>query len=219
MEISSAGRMLFFKHLRPHTIRSNPEPGTNGESRAWPVPPGGASMSKLKAPSIEQTPGALLEEYIAEAASRMEPIPVESEEGRKMYRTLAQHVWRSSQRPVVASDIRDLWQRIDSVKRGAPVYYDICGIHFWAADFANSLCSGHIELDADCARRLAAWLDDWPNVCILGHTGRGKSSTINRLFGIKVAEISHHESCTQSVTDYRLVTGSFLNRPTGIVLW
>lgn len=176
-------------------------------------------MKKLKAPTIEQTPGALLEEYIAEAAARMEPIPIESEEGQKMYRALAQHVWRSRQRPVVASDIRDLWVRIDSVKRGAPVHYDVAGIHFWAADYANSLVSGNVQLDADCANRLAAWLDDWPNVCIIGHTGRGKSSTINRLFGIKVAEISHHESCTSSVADYRLVTGSFLNRPTGIILW
>ncbi len=176
-------------------------------------------MSKSKAASIEQTPGALLEEFIAEAAVRRYPIPVDSEEGKPMYRALAQHVWRERQRPVVASDIRDLWERIDTLKRGAPVRYDVAGIHFWAADIANSLCTGSVELDPDCGRRLAAWLDDWPNVCVLGHSGRGKSSTINRLFGVKVAEISHHDSCTSSVTDYRLVTGSFLNRPTGIVLW
>ncbi|HLX61731.1 MAG TPA: GTPase [Planctomycetota bacterium] len=176
-------------------------------------------MSKLKAPSIEQTPGALLEEHITEAAARLEPIPVESDEGKQMYRALVQHVWRTRQRPVVASDIRDLWERIDSIKRGSPARYEVCGIHFWAAEFANTLCSGAVELDPECGRRLAAWLDDWPNICILGHTGRGKSSTINRLFGVRVAEISHHDSCTQSVTDYRLVTGSFLNRPTGIVLW
>ena len=176
-------------------------------------------MSKSKAASIEQTPSALLEDYIAGAAAQAYPIPMDSEEGKPMYKALAQHVWRERQRPVVASDIRDLWERIDTLKRGDKVRYEIAGIHFWAADFVNSLCTGAVEVDAECGRRLAAWLDDWPNVCVLGHSGRGKSSTINRLFGVKVAEISHHESCTSSVTDFRLVTGSFLNRPTGIALW
>ena len=176
-------------------------------------------MNTSKAASIEHTPGVLLEEYVATAAAQSTPIPIDSEQGKQMYRTLAQHVWRERQRPVVASDVRDLWERIDSMKRGAPVQYAIESIHFWAADFVNSLCTGAVEVGDDCGRRLAAWLDDWPNVCILGHSGRGKSSTINRLFGVKVAETSHHESCTSSVTDYRLVTGTFLNRPTGITLW
>ena len=176
-------------------------------------------MSKSKTATIEQTPGALLEDFIAKAAAQPTPVPIDSDEGKQMYKALAQHVWRERQRPVVASDIRDLWERIDSLKRGASVNYEIDGIHFWAADFVNSLATGAVELDAECGRRLAAWLDDWPNVCVLGHSGRGKSSTINRLFGVKVAETSHHESCTSSVTDYRLVTGSFLNRPTGITIW
>ncbi len=176
-------------------------------------------MSVSKAASIEHTPGVLLEQYIAGAAAQMNPIPMDSEQGKQMYKALAQHVWRERQRPVVASDVRDLWERIDSMKRGATVSYAIDGIHFWAADFVNSLCTGAVEVDGECGQRLAAWLDDWPNVCVLGHSGRGKSSTINRLFGVRVAETSHHESCTSSVTDYRLVTGSFLNRPTGITLW
>jgi small GTP-binding protein len=123
------------------------------------------------------------------------------------------------QRPVSASDIRDLWERIDTIKRGSQVSYEISGIHFWAADFANSLAADTVALDPEANQRLAAWLEDWPHVCILGQIGRGKSSTINRLFGIKVAEISHHTACTATVSDYRLVTGTFLGRPTGIVLW
>src|SRR5205085_9796958 len=30
---------------------------------------------------------------------------------------------------------------------------------------------------------------------------------------------NHHRSCTSTVSDYRLITGKFLGRPTGIVLW
>lgn len=176
-------------------------------------------MGKLKAGSIEATPDVLLEEYITEAAGRMEPIPVDSDEGKLLYRALVQHVCRNYHRPVVAGDVRDLWERIDSLKRGHACNYQLCGIHFKVAEYANSLCSGSVELKDDSGRRLAAWLDDWPNICMLGHTGRGKSSTINRLFGVKVAEISHHEACTRGVSDFRLVTGTFLNRPTGIVLW
>ena len=176
-------------------------------------------MGKLKAASIDASPDALLEDHIAEAAARADPIPAESDEGHQLYRALVQHVCKNHQRPVVASDIRDLWERIDSLKRGTPTNYALAGIHFKVAEFANSLCSGDVELNDDNGRRLAAWLDDWPNVCLLGHTGRGKSSTINRLFGVKVAEISHHEACTRGVSEYRLVTGTFLNRPTGIVLW
>jgi len=144
---------------------------------------------------------------------------VDSEEGKHLYRALGGHIWCRHQRPVSAGDIRDLWERIDTLKRGAPVVYDICGIHFWAADYANALATESVTLDPETNQRLAAWLDDWPNVCVLGQIGRGKSSTINRLFGIKVAEISHHVACTATVSDYRLVTGTFLNRPTGIVLW
>lgn len=169
--------------------------------------------------SVGQTPDALLETYIGAAAARARPIPVDSEEGRRLYRALAQHVWCRQQRPVCANDVRDLWERIDTIKRGAPVQYGICDIHFWAADYTNLLSTDTVDVDPDTNQRLAAWLDDWPNVCILGQTGRGKSSTINRLFGIKMADINHHTACTTTVTDYRLVTGTFLNRPTGIVLW
>ena len=176
-------------------------------------------MNTLAAPKVTMTPEAALENYIAIAASRAAPVAVDSEEGQLLYRALTQHIWCVQQRPVVASDIRDLWQRIDSIKRGAPVFYDISGVHFWAAEYANSLSAASVTLTPEANHRLAAWLDDWPNVCILGQTGRGKSSTINRLFGIKMTEISHHAACTSTVSDYRLVTGTFLNRPTGIVLW
>ncbi|MGD0093913.1 MAG: GTPase [Planctomycetota bacterium] len=177
-------------------------------------------MSKmLTAPSLDQTPETALENYIAQAAARLEPVPVESAEGKHLYRALANHVWCRHQRPVAAIDIRDLWERIDTLKRGSAVHYDLCGIHFWGADFANSLATESVELDPETNQRLAAWLEDWPNICVLGQVGRGKSSTINRLFGVKVAEISHHKACTTTVSDYRLVTGTFLNRPTGIVLW
>jgi len=176
-------------------------------------------MTALTAPSVMTTPEALLENYITSAANRTAPIPVDSDEGKRLYRAVASHVWSRYQRPVMATDIRDLWERIDTIKRGSPVNYQIYSIHFWAADYANSLATETVSLDPATNQRLAAWLDDWPNVCILGQTGRGKSSTINRLFGIKVAEISHHTSCTSTVTDYRLVTGTFLNRPTGVVMW
>ncbi len=176
-------------------------------------------MSVLIAPSIHFTPDALLEKYITAAAERNAPIAVDSNEGRRLYRALAQHIWGRHQRPVCANDIRDLWERIDSIKRGANVNYGICGIHFWAADYANALGTESVLLDPESNQRLAAWLNDWPNVCILGQTGRGKSSTINRLFGVKIAEISHHTACTSTVSDYRLVTGTFLNRPTGVVMW
>ncbi|MCY3020004.1 MAG: 50S ribosome-binding GTPase [Planctomycetota bacterium] len=173
----------------------------------------------LTAPTMDHTPDAALGNYIAAAAARIAPVPVDSGEGKHLYRALACHVWCRHQRPVSASDIRDLWERIDSIKRGAPVGYALCGIHFWAAEYANSLAADTVSLDPEHNQRLAAWLGDWPNVCILGQIGRGKSSTVNRLFGVKVAEISHHTACTATVSDYRLVTGSFLNRPTGIVLW
>lgn len=173
----------------------------------------------LSSPTIEQSPEELLESYIAAAASQVEPVPVETEEGQKIYRVLAQFVWSRHQRPVLAVDIRDLWERIDSIKRGSAVHYNIAGIHNWAADFANTLATDSVALDPDTNKRLAAWLNDWPNICVLGQTGRGKSTTINRLFGCKVAEISHHTACTKTVSDYRLVTGTFLNRPTGVVMW
>jgi|GEM_PF-2813562 len=176
-------------------------------------------MSVLVRPTVVHTPDALLENYIAAAASRVAPISVDSEEGRTLYRTLAQHVWCNQQRPVCANDVRDLWERIDSIKRGEHVRYGICDVHFWAADYANMLATQTVSLEPESNQRLAAWLDDWPNVCILGQTGRGKSSTINRLFGIKMAEVSHHTACTSTVSDYRLVTGTFLNRPTGVVMW
>ena len=51
-------------------------------------------MSRKKAPSIEQTPGARLDEYVAVAAAQNEPIAIDSEQGIQLYRTLAQHVWR-----------------------------------------------------------------------------------------------------------------------------
>jgi len=174
---------------------------------------------RLSAPTIEQSPEVLLESYIAAAASQLEPLPVESDEGKKLYRVLAQFVWSRHQRPVLAVDVRDLWERIDSIKRGSPVQYGIAGIHNWAADYANALATDTVSLDPNTNERLAAWLDDWPNICVLGQTGRGKSTTINRLFGCKVAEISHHTSCTKTVSDYRLVTGTFLSRPTGVVMW
>lgn len=173
----------------------------------------------ISASSVEDTPEVALEGYIAAAAARLAPVPVESEEGQHIYRALANHIWCQQQRPVSANDIRELWQRIDSIKRGSQVNYGLCGIHFWAADFANALATATVALDPDTNQRLAAWLDDWPQVCILGQIGRGKSSTINRLFGAKVANISHHTACTTTVTDYKLVTGTFLNRPTGVVLW
>ncbi|HYF49025.1 MAG TPA: GTPase domain-containing protein [Planctomycetota bacterium] len=176
-------------------------------------------MSALIAPTIDHTPEVLLENYIAAAAARIPPIPVDSDEGKRLYRALAAYVWARYQRPVLANDIRDLWQRIDAIKRGSHVEYGIVGIHYWAADYANALASDSVVMNPDLQQRLAAWLDDWPNVCVLGQTGRGKSSTINRLFGVKIAEVSHHTSCTSTVTDYRLVTGSFLNRPTGVIMW
>lgn len=169
--------------------------------------------------SFFETPAAALEHYIALSASRTEPVPVDSEEGRLLYRALAQLVWANEQRPVVAADIRDLWERIDTIKRGSPVQYGIYGIHFWAADYANSVSTDAVAIGPEANQRLAAWLDDWPNICVLGQTGRGKSTTINRLFGSKMAQTSHHKACTSTVTDYRLVTGTFMNRPTGVVLW
>ncbi len=177
------------------------------------------SLTSLAVPSVLNTPEALLENYIAVAASRTAPIAVDSDEGQRLYRALAHHIWCRFQRPVMATDIRDLWERVDTIKRGSPVHYDIYSIHFWAADYANALAAGSVPLNPETNQRLAAWLDDWPNVCILGRTGRGKSSTINRLFGIKMAQISHHTACTDTVSDYRLVTGTFLNRPTGVTLW
>jgi len=176
-------------------------------------------MDTLVVPSVMNSPESILENYLAVAAARNAPIAVDSEDGKRLYRALAYHVWCRFQRPVMATDIRDLWERIDSIKRGATVRYPIYSIHFWAADFANSLVADSVPLDPVVNQRLAAWLDDWPNICILGQTGRGKSSTINRIFGVKMAEISHHASCTSTVTDYRLVTGTFLGRPTGITLW
>jgi predicted GTPase len=176
-------------------------------------------MSLLSHPSLEHTPDNLLESYILAAATQVAPVPVQSEDGQRLYRALALYIWNRHQRPVSAADIRDLWERIDSIKRGSPVSYGIVGVHFWAADYANALSAEQIATDPNVKRRLAAWLDVWPNVCILGHTGRGKSSTVNRLFGIKMAEISHHRACTSTVSDYRLVTGSYMGRPTGIVLW
>jgi uncharacterized protein len=175
--------------------------------------------ASLIEPSIHQSPDALLESYIAAAAARTAPIPVDSDEGKRLYRALAAHVWSRHQRPVLANDIRDLWERIDCIKRGGGVHYGIVDIHYWAADYANMLATETVSLNPETNQRLAAWLEDWPNVCVLGQTGRGKSSTINRLFGVKIAEISHHTSCTSTVTDYRLVTGTFLNRPTGVVMW
>jgi small GTP-binding protein len=177
------------------------------------------ATKSIAAPSCDQTPESALEHYITAAAARTEPVAIESAEGKHVYRALANHVWARHQRPVTASDIRDLWERIDSIKRGAPVVYPLCALHFWAADFANALGSEALDMDPDTNQRLAAWLDDWPNVCILGQIGRGKSSTINRLFGVKMAEISHHTACTSTVSDYRLVTGMFLGRPTGVILW
>lgn len=175
--------------------------------------------SLLSHPTLDHTPGSVLEGYIVAAATQPAPVPVESDDGQRLYRALALYIWNRHQRPVAASDIRDLWERIDSIKRGGAVSYGIVGIHFWAADFANSLAAEHVDADPVLKQRLASWLDEWPNVCILGHTGRGKSSTVNRLFGIKMAEISHHRACTSTVSDYRLVTGSYMGRPTGIVLW
>jgi len=176
-------------------------------------------MTALMTPTIEHTPEVLLENYIAAAAARIPPIPVDSDEGKRLYRALAAYVWSRHQRPVLANDIRDLWQRIDGIKRGGSVDYGITGIHYWAADYANAIASDTVALNPDTQQRLAAWLNDWPNVCVLGQTGRGKSSTINRLFGVKIADVGHHTSCTSTVTDYRLVTGTFLNRPTGVVMW
>jgi predicted GTPase len=173
----------------------------------------------LASPTVELTPEGVLEKYIIATASRPEPIPVDSDDGKRLYRALALHIWNQHQRPVTAADIRDLWERIDAIKRGAPVGYGLAGIHFWAAEFSNALASDSITLDPRAQERLKIWLNDWPNICILGHTGRGKSSTINRLFGIKMADINHHRSCTSTVSDYRLITGNFLGRPTGIVLW
>jgi small GTP-binding protein len=176
-------------------------------------------MPLLASPTMEQSPETILEKYIIATATKPEPIPVDSEDGQKLYRALALHVWNRQQRPVTPNDIRELWERIDSIKRGAPVGYGLAGIHFWAAEYANALAGETIALDPSAQERLSIWFNDWPNVCILGHTGRGKSSTINRLFGIKMAEINHHRSCTSTVSDYRLITGKFLGRPTGIVLW
>jgi small GTP-binding protein len=176
-------------------------------------------MSALISPTVEHTPEVLLENYIAAAAARIPPIAVDSEEGKRLYRALATYVWTRFERPVLANDIRDLWQRIDTIKRGSSVFYEISGIHYWAADYANVLSNDALSLNPELQQRLAAWLEDWPNICVLGQTGRGKSSTINRLFGVKIADVGHHEACTTTVTDYRLVTGSFLNRPTGVVMW
>jgi uncharacterized protein len=173
----------------------------------------------LQPPSIFQAPDAVIDKYVSAAASRAAPVDAASDEGKRLYRALAQHVWITHQRPVCATDIRDLWERIDTIKRGSPVNYGIAGIHFWAADFSNALAPELIAVHSDTNQRLAEWLEAWPNVCVLGHTGRGKSSTINRLFGVKVAEISHHTSCTSTVSDYRLVTGTYLDRPTGVVMW
>jgi small GTP-binding protein len=176
-------------------------------------------MSLLASPNVELSPDKILEKYIVATATRAEPIPIDSPDGKRLYRALALHIWNQFQRPVIASDIRDLWEKIDSIKRGGSVGYGLTGIHFWAAEFANALASETIALDPAAQDRLSAWLDKWPNVCILGHTGRGKSSTINRLFGIKMAEIGHHRSTTDTVSDYRLITGNFMGRPTGVVLW
>jgi uncharacterized protein len=174
---------------------------------------------RLNETTIFETPEAALERYIALSAARTEPVPVDSEEGRALYRTLARWLWNTHHRAVDANDIRALWQRIDTLKRGSPVTYEIGGIHFWAADFANAQHAAATDLSPESNQHLAAWLDDWPNVCLLGQTGRGKSTTVNRLFGAKMAETSHHKACTSTVTDYRLVTGQFLGRPTGITLW
>lgn len=173
----------------------------------------------LAARGIFDTPEAALEYYISVAVARTEPVPIDSEEGKRLYRSLAQWIWLRDQRPVSPADIRDLWERIDSIKRGGPVNYSIVGVHFWAADFTNAIHTESVDLDSEANKRLSAWLDDWPNICVLGQTGRGKSTTINRLFGAKMAEISHHRSCTTTVTDYRLVTGQYMGRPTGVVLW
>lgn len=176
-------------------------------------------MHTLAARGIFDTPETALEQYISASAARAEPVPIDSEEGRLLYRSLAHCIWLRERRPVSASDIRDLWERIDAIKRGSPVNYAIVGIHFWAADYANAIHSETVKLDDAANERLAAWLDEWPNICVLGQTGRGKSTTINRLFGAKMAEISHHRACTTSVSDYRLVTGQYMGRPTGVVLW
>jgi len=173
----------------------------------------------LTARSIFDAPEAALEYYISASAARTEPVPIDSEEGRRLYRSLAQLVWLREQRPVSAADIRDLWERIDTIKRGSPVSYGIVSVHFWAADYANAIHTETVDLGGEANQRLAAWLDDWPNICVLGQTGRGKSTTINRLFGAKMAEISHHRACTTNVSDYRLVTGQYMGKPTGVVLW
>lgn len=173
----------------------------------------------LAARGIFESPEAALEYYISASAARTEPVPIDSEEGRRLYRSLAQLLWIREQRPVSAADIRDLWERIDTIKRGSPVNYGIVGVHFWAADFANAIHTETVDLSDTANQRLAKWLDDWPNICVLGQTGRGKSTTINRLFGAKMAEISHYRACTSSVSDYRLVTGQYMGRPTGVVLW
>src|SRR5476651_1541468 len=93
----------------------------------------GFFMSLLASPTIEQSPDAILEKYILITASKPEPIPVDSDDGKKLYRALGLHVWNRHQRPVTANDIRELWERIDGIKRGAPVGYQLSGIHFWAA--------------------------------------------------------------------------------------
>src|SRR6185369_1342979 len=104
-------------------------------------------MPLLKNPTLENTPGYLLESYIVAAATQPAPVPVESEDGQRLYRALALYIWSRHQRPVTASDIRDLWERIDSIKRGSHVSYGIIGVHFWAADFANSLAAEQADTD------------------------------------------------------------------------
>lgn len=173
----------------------------------------------LAARGIFDTPAAALEYYISASAARSEPVPIDSEEGRRLYRSLAQTVWLREQRPVSAVDIRDLWERIDTIKRGSPVNYGIAGVHFWAAEYANAIHTETVALNEQANQHLSKWLDDWPNICVLGQTGRGKSTTINRLFGAKMAEISHYRACTTEVSDYRLVTGQYMGHPTGVVLW
>jgi small GTP-binding protein len=174
---------------------------------------------RLKPNSFFETPATALEHYVAVSVQRAEPVPIESDEGRLLYRALAQYIWAKEQRPVVAADVRELWETIDSIKRGSAVHYEIYGIHYWAAEFANAIHTDSVQLSEEENQKLAAWLDDWPNICVLGQTGRGKSTTINRLFGAKMAATSERKGCTSTVTDYRLVTGTFMNRPTGVVLW
>src|SRR3989442_1516674 len=94
----------------------------------------GLFMSLLANPTVEQSPDAILEKYIIATATKPEPISIDSEDGKKLSRALALPVGNRQQRPVTAADIRELWERIDSIKRGAPVGYGLTGIHYWAAE-------------------------------------------------------------------------------------